>query len=97
MNLFEFFLNLHNKCTKSWVETTATFTGRRSRVAQRTKAGYRELDYYEYEITYCAGNKEKRGFYSFYPLPDPDVEEIEGKTIRIRYNKKKPYLFETVE
>lgn len=97
MNFFEFFLKLHNSSTKSWVETTATFTGKRNKAASRTKVGYCELDYYEYEITYFAGDKQKRGYYSFYPLPEPKIDEVEGKTIRIKYNKKKPYIFEAVE
>lgn len=97
MNFFEFFVNLQNRGKKSWIETTATFTGKRNKAASRTKVGFAELDYYEYEIIYKVGDKEKRGFYSFYPLPDPEVEEIKGKTIRIKYNKKKPYLFEVTE
>ena len=97
MNLFELFLKFHNNSTKSWIETTATFTGRRNKAASRTKTGYRELDYYEYEIKYFAGDKEKRGYYSFYPLPDPEIEEIEGKTLKIKYNSKKPFMFEAVQ
>lgn len=97
MNLFEFFTKLHNDSTKSWIETTATFTGRRNKAMSRTKIGYRELDYYEYEITYYAGDKKKRGFYSFYPLPDPEIEEIEGESMKIKYNKKKPYIFVAAE
>ena len=97
MNLFEFFSKIRNNRTKSWIETTATFTGKRNKAAGRTKIGYSELDYYEYEITYLAGDKEKHGYYSFYPLPDPEIEEIKGETIKIKYNKKKPYIFEAVE
>ena len=97
MSLYGFFLKSHEKSTKSWIETTATFTGKRNKAASRTKVGYRELDYYEYEITYSVGDKKKSGYYSFYPLPDPEIEEIEGKTMRIKYNKKKPYIFEAVE
>lgn len=96
MNFFELLSSLHNSRTKSWIETTATFTGKRNKAASRTKTGYRELDYYEYEITYIAGGKEKRGFYTFYPVRDPELEEIEGKTMRIKYNEKKPYIFETI-
>lgn len=95
MNLFEFFLKLNNK--ESWIETTAIFTGRRNKAAARTKTGYCELDHYEYEITYSVGERKKRGYYSFYPLPDPEPEELAGKTLKIRYNKKKPYLFEAAE
>ena len=97
MNLLEFFSKLHSNRTKSWIETTATFTGRRNKAASRTKVGYCELDYYEYEITYFAGDKERRGYYSFYPLPDPEIAEIKGQTMRIKYNEKKPYIFENAE
>lgn len=97
MNMFEFFSKLHNSRTKSWIETTATFTGRRNKAAGRTKTGFRELDYYEYEITYFVGDTQRRGYYSFYPLPDPEIAEIEGKTLKIKYNAKKPYVFEAVE
>ena len=31
------------------------------------------------------------------PLPDPKIEEIEGETVKIKYNKKKPYLFKVSE
>lgn len=96
MNLFEFFLKLHSIGTKSWVETTATFTGRRNKTASRTKVGYCELDHYEYEITYVANGKERRGYYSFYPLPEPATEEVKGEKMRIEYNKRKPYIFEVV-
>ena len=96
MNLFEFCLKLNSLGKTTWVETTATFTGKRNKAASRTKVGYRELDYYEYEITYSVGDEKRRGFYSFYPLQDPSIEEIEGKTMKIKYNKRKPYLFEPV-
>ena len=93
MNLFEFFLKSRNRSTESWVEATATFTGKRNRAARKAKTGFHELEYYEYEITYLAKNKERRAFYTFYPLPDPTIEEIEGKTMKIKYNKKKPYMY----
>ena len=96
MNFFEFFVNLQNRGKNNWIETTATFTGKRNKAASKTKVGFRELDYYEYEITYTVGGKEKRGFYSFYPLPDPETEEITGRTMKIKYNKKKPYIFEAL-
>lgn len=93
MNLFELCLKLNSGAGRAWIETTATFTGKRNKAASRTKVGYRELDYYEYEITYYAGDKKKSGYYSFYPLPDPAIEEIKGKTMKIKYDKRKPYIF----
>ena len=59
MNLFEFCLKLNNFGKTSWIETTATFTGKRNKAVSRTKVGYRELDYYEYEITYLVSNAKK--------------------------------------
>lgn len=94
MSLFGMFTKMNNSRTESWIETTATFTGVRNKAATRTKTGYREQDYYEYEINYMAGDEEKKGFYTFYPLPDPETEEIQGTTMKIRYNKRKPYVWE---
>jgi len=97
MSLFEVIAKYREMKTESWIETTATFTGNRNKAASGTKLGYRECDYYEYEITYNDGNKLRRGFYTFYPLPDPSVEDIKGTTIRIKYNSKKPYQFVSAE
>lgn len=94
MNIFKAFADIRNSKTELWVETTATFTGNRNKAFGRTKTGYYELDYYEYEITYSADDKLRKGFYKFYPLPDPEPEEIKDKTMRIKYNPKKPYMFE---
>lgn len=93
MSLFGFFVDLQNNRRKSWIETTATFTGNRNKFSTKTKVGFKELDYYEYEITYNDGKKIRRGFYTFYPVKDPNPDEIKGKTIKIKYNKKKPYQF----
>lgn len=98
MNLFEILVNLnHRKSNESWVETTAVFTGKRNKAAARTKGGYRELDYFEYEIVYDAGGKGQRRWYTFYPLPDPETDEIKDTSIRIKYNPHKPYIFEATE
>lgn len=97
MNLFEIFSSLNHKSRiSSWIETTATFTGDRNRAAARTKTGFREKEYFEYAITYDVSGKTQTGYYSFYPLPDPEIDEIKGKTIKIKYNKRKPYLFELI-
>lgn len=98
MNLFEILVNLnHKNRTKSWVETSAVFTGKRNRAANASKVGYKDVDYYEYEIIYNVCGKEQRGWYTFYPLPDPDIEEIKDSSIKIKYNKRKPYIFEVDE
>ena len=100
MTLFEFLVNLNSrnkqKKTSDWIETSAVFTGRRNQAATKTRGGYILLDYYEYEISYYTGDKKQRAWYTFHPLPDPEVTDIEGQTIRIKYNKRKPYMFEEV-
>ena len=85
---------LRNKSNNdSWIETTATFTGKKNKASVKTKTGFREVDYYEYEIVYRTDINEQHGWYTFYPLPDPEIEEIKGKCINIAYNKNKPYEF----
>ena len=97
MNLFEFFVNLnHRSHAGSWVEATAVFTGKRNQVSVRSKSGYHTQEYYEYEILYRTEEKEQRAWYTFYPLPDPEVDAVQGEKIRIRYNRRKPYIFESV-
>lgn len=98
MNLFELFVNYNQILKeKTYVETIATFTGKRNIAGKLTRLeNIKPLDYYEYEIEYVADGKKRKGYYVFFPLPDPEPEEIMGTTINIRYNKKKPYIFEKV-
>lgn len=98
MNLFELFVN-HNQRAKekAGIVTTATFTGKRNIAGTLTRMKtLRKLDYYEYEIEYFANGEKRKGYFTFSPLPDPEPEEVMGTTIQIRYNKKKPYIFEKV-
>ena len=96
--IFEFFVYMHQKNEKKgWIETTATFTGKYEKAATRTKFGYRQENYNSYEIVYSANDKEQRGWYTFYPLPDPEAEEITGTRMRIQYKKNKPYIFKSLE
>ncbi len=98
MNLLDFFVNLtHHQSRENWEETTAVFTGKFEQAVTFTKYGTKQQSYYRYEIVYIAGDKECRSWYSFYPVPDPDARTLEGSPMRIRYNKRKPYLFEQVE
>lgn len=93
MNLFELFSNFHhNTNNEAWVETTARFTGRTNKTAKRTKAGYFEEKHNEYEVVYEAEGKLRTAWYTFYPVPDPDVEEIKDTSITIMYKKRKPYI-----
>ncbi len=97
MNLFEFFVNLnHKKHDKGWRETTAVFTGKYEKTVKRAKGGYIIADYNSYEIKYVANGEERRGWYAFYPLPDPDAESIKDTEMCIRYNEKRPYIFEQI-
>ncbi|MBO4913125.1 MAG: hypothetical protein J5504_10395 [Butyrivibrio sp.] len=97
MNLFEFFSELtHMRSESKWAVTTAHFTGKVQKATLRNKLGPREGDYNAYEITYYADERKIYGWHTFYPLPDPDSEFLKGSSIYIRYNRKKPYIFELV-
>ena len=98
MNLLDFFVYLtHHQSSENWEETTAVFTGKFEQAVRFTKYGTKQQIYNRYEIVYIAGDKECRSWYSFYPVPDPDARTLEGSPMRIRYYKRKPYLFEQVE
>lgn len=98
MNLLDFFSNLtHHQDSENWIETTAVFTGKFEQAVTFTKYGTKQQNYNRYEIVYSAGDKQCSSWYSFYPVPDPDAKSLEGTTMRIRYNKRKPYLFEQAE
>ena len=93
MNLFEILSNFTHKTNRSlWIETTAKFTGKINKAAKRTKSGYVEYEHNEYEIVYEVEGKQRRAWYTFYPVPDPDVEEVKDTGIRIMYNRRKPYI-----
>ncbi len=97
MNLFEFFSKLtHMRSESKWAVTTAHFTGKVQKATLRNKLGPREGDYNAYEITYYADERKIYGWHTFYPLPDPDPEFLKGSSIYIRYNRKKPHIFELV-
>ena len=97
MNLFEFFVKLtHPEKRNGWVETTAYFTGKVEKAAMGKTGRYHPADYNEYQIKYYAEDKERLGWYIFYPVPNPDPEQLEGTSIRIRYKKSKPWIFEAI-
>ena len=98
MNLYEFFTHLtHPERGKGWEETTAYFTGKVERAAAGKPGRYKYKDYNEYEIRYYAGSTERRGWYTFYPVLDPEPEEIQGKEVRIRYSRIKPWIYEVMD
>ena len=37
------------------------------------------------------------GWYLFYPGDDPDPEEIKDTSMRIRYMKRRPWIFENID
>ena len=97
MSLFSFFTNLnHPKEKKGWEETTAVFTGKVENAAVGRVGRYHPAAYNEYEIRYWAAGEERYGWYVFHPLEGPDAEEIKGTGIRIRYHRKRPWLFEAI-
>lgn len=108
MNLFELFGKItHPSTRRGWVETTAHFTGEANHVYNsriNSRAHYPKLtnvppssEINEYAIKYFAEDKERIGWYLFYPGPEPDPEEIKGTSIKIRYMKKRPWIFECID
>jgi hypothetical protein len=98
MGLFEFFSKItHPAKRNGWVETEAVFTGKCERAAKGKPGRYTSAAYNEYQVRYYAEDGERLEWYDFYPLPDPDPESIKDSSIRIRYNKKKPWIFEAIE
>ena len=97
MNLFEAIFRItHHRSPHTWAETVATFTGKSEAATVRTRLGPIKADYNAFEIVYDVNGQRKHGWYSFHPLPDPDKEELKGSTMRIRFMKRKPYIFEKV-
>lgn len=91
MTLFEHIFQLtHYRNPHLWGETTAVFTGKSEMAVVRT----RRLNYKAYEIVYYADGRKLSGWYSFHPLEDPEEESLRGMEIKIRYKKRKPYIFE---
>ena len=101
MNLFQMFFNLTHPPEKwGWVETTAYFTGDARKAMPKGRVGFyyhdQPADYNEYGIRYYADDSERLGWYRFYPSPDPEPEELKGKSVRIRYKKSRPWNYEFV-
>jgi len=84
----------HRRNPQDWVSATAVFSGKCGKATIRTKLGPRAAKYNAYEIVYDVNGKSQSGWYSFYPLEDPDPQELAGTTMQIRYRKGKPYIFE---
>ena len=97
MNVFEFFFRItHKRSSLIWEETTATFTGRVRSGEIKTRAGFIKTDYNAYEIAYWADEKKIYSYYTFHPLPDPDPASLLGTTMKIRYKKRRPHVFEMI-
>ena len=97
MNLFSFLSKLNHPSEKDgWCEVTAYFTGKCEKAAVGKPGRYKEADYNEYEIRYMTEKGEKHGWYTFYPLEDPDPETIKDTEVRILYCKRKPWMFKAI-
>ncbi len=97
MTAFEVFFKLtHIRSSLVWAETDAVFTGKVEKALLRSKHGFYEASYNAFQIKYYAGDKLIFASYPFYPLEDPDPEELRGKKLRIRYRKLRPHVFEAI-
>ena len=103
MNVYGFFTKLtHPSKRVGWVETTAYFTGKKrlckrgrfSGTYPKNQMVVSATEIYEYSVKYYVEDKEQVGWYMFYPAPEPDPEEIAGTSMKIRYKKSRPYIFE---
>lgn len=95
MNFFEWITKLTHPAKKhGWIETVAVFTGKAEQAAVGKLGHYKDADYLEYQIRYDVNGKERFGWYVFHPVPDPLPEEIKGQELRIRYCRRKPWIFE---
>ena len=97
MDIFDHIMNLSNpKERPGWVNTTGTYTGNVRKGLTGRAGNYGHNNINEYEYRYYAEDEERFGYQRWYPLPDPDPEELKGQTVNVRYNKKKPYMVEVV-
>ena len=97
MGIFDFILSISNpKEKRGWINTTATYTGKVRKCFTGRPGNYGHCDINEYEYLYYVDDKERFGYQRWYPLPDPDPEELKGQTLTVRYNKRKPFLVEIV-
>ena len=105
MNIYEFFTRLTHPMKRiGWIETTAYFTGE-YRIPHRGRGGYYPKmintlstnEFHEYGVKYYVDDKERIGWYLFYPGEDPDPEEIKGTSMRIRYMKRRPWISENID
>ncbi len=98
MGLFRFISNIrHPDRGKGWQDTIAYFTGKAEKAVVGKAGRYKYVDYNEYQIKYYVDGKERTGWYIFYPVPDPAPEEIQGKELKIRYNVRKPWIYELID
>ena len=103
VNLFGLFVRLTHPAKRfGWKETMAYFTGD-ARIPHRARGGHYPLmtitspvEAKEYAIRYYVDDQVRTGWYLFYPGPDPDPEDIKGMTLKIRYKKSRPWIFENI-
>jgi hypothetical protein len=98
MGVFDFVKNLPNKDeADKWCEAIGTFTGKTEKDFVYTLYGTKKEYYNKYEIVYPIEGGECSSWYSFYPDPEPEAETFSGTTMKIKYLKKKPSIFEVEE
>ena len=97
MTAFELFFKLtHIRSSLFWAETDAVFTGKVEKALLRSKSGFYEAGYNAFQIRYYADDELIFASYPFYPLEDPDPQELQGKKLKIRYKKLRPHVFEAI-
>lgn len=98
MNLLELCLKITQKKNRNtWVETQAHFTGETEECVERSSR-YGSIERYKrYKYVYYVDDVQKHGWHTFFPLEDLDEDEVKDTWVRIRYNRKKPYLSELIE
>ncbi|MCI5958266.1 MAG: hypothetical protein PUD03_05245 [Lachnospiraceae bacterium] len=100
MNLLEIMSNFSNHIKmRGWEETTAAFTGKRFLKLSKTGKYHfaQSVSFYQYEITYIANGKMQSAWHTFYPVADPETEDIQGETMQICYNKRRPWNYKIVD
>ena len=97
MDFFELIQRLaHPKKKPGYLEATAYFTGDVRKAAAGVRAHFNPQDYNEYMIRFYTDEGEQTAWYAFYPLEDPAPEDVKGMTIRIRYQKNRPWNIENI-
>lgn len=97
MDIFDIIFRLaHPKNRPGYAEATAYFTGDVRRATAGVRAHFKPRDYNEYMVRFFTDDGEKTAWCAFYPLEDPAPESVKGQSIRIRYQKSRPWNIERI-